>query len=238
MELWQVKAADEMAGFMRGFLPVEEIDFYGSMLDRGSLDIFSDIDMEVHLQTNSDFNMKYVIRILSEHSDVFGYETHIKDESELLRICFENGWRFDISFMVKRQGQLPIHVFADEIDRVVNQFWFMASGVLVKIGRGDFLIASHLVLELCQLIITVQMLIRDREKNTNIHRFGDREDVPILSSLFKLKYVYGLPGTMAKDIVSLLYAAAEHMDAIAETVCDGYARKLKTLKAIQVYYGV
>jgi len=50
-----------------------------------------------------------------------------------------------------------------------------------RLGRGDYLIAAHLALEMCQLILVIQMMMRDEEKGTNMHRFGGKEAVPIMN---------------------------------------------------------
>jgi len=38
---------------------------------------------------------------------------------------------------------------------------------LVKLGRNDNLTAAHLVLEMFQLIIVIQMILRDKETGAN-----------------------------------------------------------------------
>jgi len=141
-------------------------------------------------------------------------------------VCFENGWRFDLSFHYPSSKILQIKdsSFLEKINSIVNQFWFMAVMVLVKLGRKDYLIAAHLVLELCQLIVVIQMMERDNAKGTNMHRFGDGEDVPVLQALFQSD------GSTEDIILAILFEAAKHMDEIAATVDRGYTKRTNKLR--------
>ena len=106
--------------------------------------------------------------------------------------------------------------------------------VLSKLGRKDYLIAAHLALELCQLVIVTQMMMRDNKKNTNIHRFGDEEDVPVLRSLLHLKGSADLTdGSAATDILSALFLAAEYMDKVSVELGLGYVVKSDRLREME-----
>ena len=109
--------------------------------------------------------------------------------------------------------------------------------VLAKLGRGDYLTASHLALELCQLNIVMQMLVRDDRKRRAVHRFGDKEDVPIIHSLFNEKAPKDLlKGNIENKILYALYQAAEQMDSMTAGLCLGYASKTNTLRNIGLEY--
>ena len=142
------------------------------------------------MHDNSPFGLKKLIKILSKQFGmVFGYEIHNNTNNDVLRVCFESGYRFDLTIIYPayKESQIGNISFINKADSIIKKFWFMAFMVLVKLGRKDYLVAAHLVLELCQLNIVIQMLIRDNIKNTDIHRFGNAEDVPILHSLIQLK---------------------------------------------------
>jgi len=115
--------------------------------------------------------------------------------------------------------------------------------VLVKLGRGDNLIAAHLALELCQLTVVVQMLMRDEEKKTNIHRFGGREDVPVLRSLIPPANHSDMPGDMPahhsnlpdnskNEIIRILFHASGHMDIICADIHKDYIKRSGKLEAL------
>ena len=223
---WQVNAAKEMTKFIHSLYTVKNIDITGSVLDHNLLDIFSDVDMDIFLQDDIDFNAREFIHALSGKFDIFGYQVHSRANHDLLRICFENGWRFDLSFFhAKVKTPLQIQNFKDKIDNVINEFWFIAVMILVKLGRGDYLVASHLALELCQDVIVIQMLVRDNDKGAAFHRFGDKEKVLIFDALVNL-------GESATAL-DMLFMAAEHMDAMCELLNLGYACRTDRLKAIQ-----
>ena len=257
MNLWQPDAAEMVAGFIKDTYAVEDggIKVGGSLLNEGELDIFSDVDMEVSLAEGARIDVKAFISALScRFGGIFGYETHIGDDGRdaTIRVCFENGWRFDFSFARRAAAaaaaaaaDTAVAVTADTgaIESVVEQFWFMASMVLVKLGRRDHLIAAHLALELCQLAIVVQMLARDAQKGTNIHRFGGAEDVPVLRLPPAAPGSAIAGGQNAGDatqinILNILVHAAEHMDNTAAAYLQQYTKRSAALNALRRRLGI
>ena len=274
MRLWQAAAADEMISFIKEYLSVNEVGLAGSLLEPETLDVYSDVDLKVSLSGNTAVNMKQFVAELNEHfCGVFGYQTMYNDDNDVLRICFDNGWRFDISFYYPQKPKPLLSEtapsappapptppapstppappapstrddgFFDKIDSVVYEFWFISSMVLVKLGRGDYLIAAHLALELCRLTVVVQMLIRDEEKKTNIHRFGGREDVPVLRSLIPSAIHSDVPGDIPaqhsnlpynnkNEIIRVLFHASGHMDKICADIQKDYIKRSDKLEAI------
>ena len=239
MSKWQIAALEEMTGFLNRVLPIEKIDIYGSVLDFEQLDVFSDVDMSVFPEKGFDFQIKDFIDILSGEYEIFGYQMIRHDTHDLLRVCFDTGWRFDISFFYsKEKEELPADSFEDKVRAVVNEFWYITSLVIAKIGRGDYLIAAHLALELCQIVIVIQMMIRDYEKGTNVHRFGDKENVPILASLFELM---SQPANAKEDVVeqirAVLFRAAIQMDEISAQLNVSRADQSDKLRKIAQLFG-
>ena len=241
MSLCQVQAAKEMEDFLKEIFIIEKIAIKGSTLNPDSIDLYSDVDMEIHLLESTALDSKCLIKALSEQfCGVFGYEVYSYDNRDIFRICFDSGMRYDLTFIYQHTKKLYASdkSFSENVDGIINQFWFVASMVLIKLGRRDYLIASHLALELCQLIIVIQMLIRDNEKNTNIHKFGDAEDVPILHSLVRLKNSFGsAEGDTVADISSILSQASEYMDEIATNLNLGYRKKSEVLKTMRHMMG-
>jgi len=230
MSLWQIDAANEMKEFLCGIIDADKIGLTGSKLEPASLDVFSDVDIEIHLPVNVAVDIKLLLRALAERfCAIFGYEFHSSSDGYTLRICFENGWRFDLSFITPELGESRSgdDSFEDRVDAVINRFWFLSSMVLVKLGRNDYLIAAHLVLELCQLIIHVQMLMRDEAKKTDKHKFGDCEDVPILHSLVQKK-----KRDTEDEILYILFQAAENMDKMSAKLELGYHNRNNKLREL------
>jgi len=237
MTLWQPDAAEKMSNFLRDFLKsraychyhqhpdgIDDIKIYGSVKNPADLDIYSDVDMEITMLDNLPIDIKALLNAAAdEFSPVFGYEVISHSLKDAVRVCFENGMRFDLIFRYPSDKEPLIKEhsledsFLSKIADVANQFWFMASMVLAKLGRNDNLIAAHLVLELCQMVIVIQMLVRDNEKGTNIHRFGGGEDVPALHSPI---HVPNRPHSKCRTvdaILTTLFSAAAHMDMAMET---------------------
>ena len=244
MDIWQIKAVEKMTAFITDLYNVKEIELCGSMLNKSLLDIFSDVDMNIFLQGDSDFDKNEFICKLTGKFKVFGYEIHVLDNMHVFRICLENGWRFDLSFYhskpIHTEDRIPADTFfKDKIDSIINSFWFHSFMILVKLGRGDYLVASHLTLELCQIDIVIQMLVRDNQSGTNIHRFGEKEDIPILDSLFRLDNTGNFSHeNTATKIKHVLFLAAEHMDNTSESLNLGYSPQSNKLKALQHKFNV
>lgn len=60
----------------------------------------------------------------------------------------------------------------EELERIVDEFWFKAAGAVAKVVRNDLLIGLHLAVDLARDSLVLQMTRRDREKKTTIHRIG------------------------------------------------------------------
>ena len=224
MNLWQIKATEEMTAFLQNYLNIEKIDLIGSMTDRSLLDEFSDVDMEIHLNDCASLDIRKLLNAMSEQQfEIFGYEKYYFDDKSVLRVCFENGWRFDLTFLYPKQRECFVEEETQiaKIESTINQFWFISVLVLVKLGRKDNLIAAHLALELCQLIIVLQMHLRDTAKSTDFHKSGENEDVPILHALTQTSEVSSK--NIEDEIIEILYHSAEHM----ETVSAPFARGVK-----------
>jgi len=234
--MWQINAAEKMSGLLSDLLDVDEIIIGGSLTTPDELDKYSDADMEIRLAGNTPIDIKALLAAASEEfAPVFGYEVISHSRKDAIRVCFENGMRFDLVFRYpadkKSEEPEPAEYdsFASKIDTAVNQFWFYASLILAKLGRKDNLIAAHLALEMCQVIIVIQMLQRDNAKCTNIHRFGDGEDVPVIRrtpqttgeceniSLLRRPV---LACETADEILSVVFSAAAHMDNMGKMLTE------------------
>ncbi len=59
-----------------------------------------------------------------------------------------------------------------DIERMADAFGFKAALAIAKVARNDWLIGMHLALDLARDCLVLQMLRRDREMGTTIHRSG------------------------------------------------------------------
>lgn len=108
---------------------------------------------------------------------------------------------------------------------MANNFWFKGVVAIAKISRGDYLISSHLALEMAQDCIVLQMMLRDREKGTNIHRFGWKENVEILSNIKDLGEFQP-----PKDIIKIIESSSIIFDKLAKLYSTKYVERYSEFK--------
>ncbi|MCL2819683.1 MAG: hypothetical protein FWD38_02470 [Oscillospiraceae bacterium] len=230
MKLWQIKAADEMVTLISSHVGIVKYEFKGSLLDHNMLDEYSDVDISFYPTESAAPDSAGLFNAMSERfGKIFGYEVHNNPDNDVYRVCFETGWRFDLSFIYSNENVCPHEKVlpACLIESTVNQFWYISSMTLIKLGRKDNLVAAHLALELCQLVLVVEMQIRDKKMNTNQHRYGYNEDVPVIHALAKLKR-----SSSENEILDILFLAAENMDTLSMSILNTPGR-VKFLKEMQ-----
>lgn len=66
----------------------------------------------------------------------------------------------------------PGLISPEQFREMANRFWFRAASAVVKVVRGDLLIALHLALDLVRDCCLLGMLLRDRAEGTSYHRTG------------------------------------------------------------------
>lgn len=233
--MWQTGAAEKMSNLLAGLVKADEIKFHGSLNNPAELDAFSDVDMQISLSGNAPVNIEKIFAVVSkEFAPVFGYETISHSRKDAIRLCLENGMRFDLVFRYPsdKEPQAEDNATLVKVNGVASQFWFIASIILVKLGRRDNLVAAHLVLEMCQLIVVIQMILRDDKKDTNIHRFGDGEHVPVLHHSPHIPNRPFMNCETADEILAVLFSAAVHMDKMMKALDLGYTEKSNTLNVL------
>jgi hypothetical protein len=68
----------------------------------------------------------------------------------------------------------------------INEVWFKYFGAIKKFARKDHLIGLHLVLDLIREYLVVEMIERDIQHQTTIHRHGYGENLPKQITLSQL----------------------------------------------------
>ncbi len=110
--------------------------------------------------------------LLPPPARVWAVDRQVGDRQSSWRLILADGRRLDLA--VTGPGQLT---GTDPVtDATANEARFVAAQAVVKYGRGDLLIGSHLTLELAQLCLVQAMLLRDRDEGTASHRFGTSRD--------------------------------------------------------------
>lgn len=114
---------------------------------------------------------------------------------------------------------------SDEFNKIVNKFWFKGTLAISKIARGDYLIASHLAFEMAQETIVLQMMIRDIYKGTNVHRFGDCEQIDVISTFLELKK----EGTL-ENILDIIEQSSITFDRLAKVYSEQQDKRMPTFR--------
>jgi len=237
--LWQINAAKKMKELLSNIINSEEITLGGSVLNPTELDLYSDVDMKITLSDNTPINITNVLEaIADEFAPVFGYEVISHSRKDAIRLCLDNGMRFDLVFRYPHDKTM---LSADtsnsnRIDGLVNQFHFFAAMALVKLGRKDNLIAAHLALEMQQILIGIQMIIRDDNKGTNIHRFGGAEEIPFLVTPKRVSAPVNLNCDTANAVLAILISAVDEMDNALKKHRFEHSMKSDVLAAMIIHF--
>lgn len=109
----------------------------------------------------------------------------------------------------------------------VDWFWFVLVQALGKLMRKDYLIAAHLANILVNETLVAQMIIRDKQYNTNYHRFGFGEKLEYLEIYNEDKNMFAntLDETY-NHIARLLYSAAVSYDNLIPQLNEQYKSML------------
>lgn len=111
------------------------------------------------------------------------------------------------------------------LNTFVDNFWFLSVVAINKLVRGDFLIGGHLALEMAQNCIILQMMLRDKQKGTNIHRTGGFEKVDILN---KIENLHNLKSP--QDIFAIIKESGKLFDKLASEYDKKYIKRYDILK--------
>jgi len=167
---------------------VAQLWILGSARHPDLLDRWSDIDVGLVLTGPVALSS-----LLPSGSTVWALDRQSSDARSTCRVVLDDGRRVDLVVASSSEfdlaggrcaysaGRTPKTAIGglgthDPADATVNTVRFIAAQAVVKYGRGDLLIGSHLTLELAQLCLVEAMLLRDRDEGTTSHRFGTGRD--------------------------------------------------------------
>ena len=199
-------------------------------------DIYSDIDIQIKIKLgDEDYNSKAPIyadclKRLGFDNDILGVAHYCTEErGEVIRVCKTNGMRFDLiitAICAEGVPTLPHEYISDALGKV-NNFWFIATQALGKLMRKDYLISCHLAHMLIQEALVLQMIMRDNEKGTNIHRYGYSEELDYFSLYSKEDIHYAKTSDETYNhIARLLYCAVKSYDRLYYFIDNLYVSRL------------
>lgn len=160
-------------------------------------DRFSDVDIHVYVNLHPENCRETLIyhqhpqRLGLNRDHYLGLMMGGLHDTPVLRLVMKNGMRYDLAFHITEDLSAPILQFPQEEDIVkqdgrfwpdwdlkkADAFWFMQIQALGKLYRGDYLIADHIANMQINETLVAQMVMRDDQYGTNIHRYGHGEEL-------------------------------------------------------------
>lgn len=107
----------------------------------------------------------------------------------------------------------------EEIEGLVDAFWLKAAVAIGKVVRSDLLIGLHLALDLARDCLVLQMIRRDREKGTMIHRIGG------WGNELASRLAWGGGEGSGEEVLNLVRLSCEIFDELASELLPGYHRR-------------
>ncbi len=217
-------------------------------LSKSYHDCYSDSD--INIMVNLPPDSKVTPLEYRKHPSRFGitpdkYLGFVKTvDSEIYRIVFRDGIRYDIGFEFRYDGTLKDIDLKKEPERYsnpkwpiekVDEFWFIMIQALGKLYRKDYLISSHLANLNINETLVQQMILRDIEYGTNHHRYGYREE--LIYRKYEEEYQYVTGDDTFDMIAGKLYAAALAYDNLTKKFYPEYEMRSNVLFDIWKCYG-
>jgi predicted nucleotidyltransferase len=161
---------------------VESVRLYGSQLNPEQVDAWSDIDLEINISLSVTDIMAKLELLISNLGEVVAKEIIHQDDQVLFRLVMDiNGLVELLDLSIKSSISSSFN------SSTVDLFWWRLFLAAKKFKRKDFLIGGHLLLTCMQDILVLKMVERDHKKQTNIHRFGDQENIQNILGLTQFK---------------------------------------------------
>jgi len=113
---------------------------------------------------------------------------------------------------------------------MADPFWFQAAVAIGKVMRDDLLIGAHVALDLARTCLVLQMMRRDREKGTNVHRSGGWGNEAVEMVWPGVAGQGSAPGSDARNILDLVEKCCEAFDRLAADLAPSYAPRAELMR--------
>jgi len=212
------------------------------IMERSYHDCYSDIDISVMVRlsdkegvTPTEY-MKHIERFGIDTKNCLGF--CFVEESNMYRIIFKNGMRYDFGFefLLDNNAEPIVLQKKEEYSNPnwplehINRFWFVQIQALGKLYRNDFLISSHLANMNLNETLVQQMVFRDMEHGTNHHRYGYREEIAYIKNKNKCPIKIG--DDSFDLIADKLYCAAVTYEELTEAFYPESEKRLSVFMEI------
>ena len=198
---WQLELFETCASYAAEQSAIAELWLLGSAQHPESLDQWSDLDLGLVPAAEVDLDA-----LLGEIGSVWAVDQQTADRRSTCRVVFSDGRRLDLVVAESAEfarsdarlefaaegrtasADIKLVRSAPTVHPAVNEARFISAQALIKFGREDRLIGTHLLLELVRICLVQAMLLRDRDESQSSHRFGTTRDdlaADIISSLYR-----------------------------------------------------
>lgn len=243
-EHWQTEALAQLSRRLEADPDVKALVVTGSLVDGKEVDVWSDIDLKIVLADDAVERYFASVTWLEPLGRPIGVERHVTPPIKTLRVCLDDlRRRVDVSLMPEsnvllsepadilwsRMPGLERHIAPvtlapptlepQDIARMAEGFWFRVASAVAKVVRNDLLIGMHLALDLVRDCLVLQMIRRDREFNTTIHRTGGWGNELVAEIAFDVR------GDAPEEILDLIAWSCRTFDELAGDLSPTYERR-------------
>ncbi|MEM7375546.1 MAG: hypothetical protein AAF587_43535 [Bacteroidota bacterium] len=240
----------EIVHLFRTELKVEAIVLLGSQVDRAETDYWSDIDMTIVLASGQDIEKDQIVKATHglgqlickeefETQEVFSQRLVLLRNKKIERVdvktCTLKAWRrirfsaesrhrilYGSPLEINRREDRELFGFGQaEKERTrIHNIWFLFFECVKKFMRNDNLIGLHLLLDLVREYLVLRMQERDVKYQTNIHKKGNREQLPQSIEFDQLAY------QSKQEVLTYLKSLATEIDQELRKQYEGYESRL------------
>ena len=113
-----------------------------------------------------------------------------------------------------------------DLEKLINEYWYISFTAVTKVMRNDLLIALHLSLDLFRLCLVLTMWLRDKESGTYIHRTGGIRNETIEKMDIQLDNITG------QGILTLIEQCGKEFDTLALEWSSEYTLRYPVFKKV------
>lgn len=211
-------------------------------------DRFSDVDIHIYAKLHPEnceetfVYYQHPERLGLSRDNYLGMMLGGQHDTPVLRLVMKNGIRYDLDFhLIKDLSATILQFPQEELTekregrfwpdwdlKKADAFWFIQIQALGKLYRGDYLIADHLANMQINETLAAQMVMRDDQYGTNIHRYGYFEELDYQKvresegNFSEIMESYPAKDKTFQMIADKLYAAAISYDRLVKHLNPKY----------------
>lgn len=196
---------------------IDSILLKGSMINNGTTDFWSDTDLIVVIKKGSNIQTYSIKELEQGLGEVLAKEVHTNEGSIVMRLVLNvdnvielldlsvieyNIWQKElednhdnyeviygfVNSPIKKKPTKQKSIVFEYDQQSIHKVWFLFFICVKKFMRNDNLIGLHLLLEIIQEYLVLEMKERDVQYQTTIHRYGNNERIDSSISPMNINY--------------------------------------------------